>query len=105
MGCLPVLSTRGGMNLLLTRRHLLVGACALPLSTLPGCATMGGFGFEDAIRRLLTLSSQRAFARLLVENGFFEDELARVLLPPPVRAPSALRSCARRPSRTGCSGS
>ena len=70
------------MNLLLTRRRLILGGCALPLLTLPGCSTLGGLGFEDAIRRLLTLSSQRAFSRLLQENGFFSDDLARVPLPP-----------------------
>lgn len=72
------------MDTPLTRRRVLAGACLLPLLALSGCATLGGFGFEDAIRRLLTLSSQRAFARLLQENGFFEDELARVPLPPQV---------------------
>ena len=67
---------------LLTRRRLLAAGCALPLLALPSCATLGGFSFEDAIRRLLTLSSQRAFARLLQENGFFQDEMARIPLPP-----------------------
>ena len=70
------------MDSWLTRRRLLAAGCLLPVLALPGCATLGGFGFEDVIRRLLTLSSQRAFARLLQENGFFEDELARVPLPP-----------------------
>ena len=69
------------MDLLLDRRRLVLGGCALPLLALPGCSTLGGFGFEDAIRRLLTLSAQRAFARLLQENGFFADDLARVPLP------------------------
>ena len=68
------------MDLVLNRRRLILGGCAL--LALPGCSTLGGFGFEDAIRRLLTLSSQRAFARLLHENGFFADDLARVPLPP-----------------------
>lgn len=70
------------MDSLYTRRSLLVAGCALPLLALPGCSTLGGFSFEDAIRRILTLSSQRAFARLLQENGFFADELARIPLPP-----------------------
>ena len=69
------------MNQLLTRRRLLAGlACSLIV--LPGCSTLGALNFEGAIRRLLTLSSQRAFARLLEDNGFFADELARVPLPP-----------------------
>ena len=72
------------MDQLLTRRRLLAAGCTLPLLALPGCAGLGGLGFglEDALRRLLTLSSQRAFANLLQENGFFQDELARVPLPP-----------------------
>ena len=46
------------------------------------CVGLGGLGLEDAIRRILTLSSQRAFARLLTDEGFFADDLARVTLPP-----------------------
>jgi hypothetical protein len=69
------------MDQLLSRRSLLAAGCTLPLLALPGCASIPGFGMVDAIRRLLTLSSQRAFARLVQENGFFEDELARVPLP------------------------
>lgn len=69
------------MDLSLSRRGLLTACCTIPLLALPGCASLPGFGMEDAIRRLLTLSSQRAFARLLNENGFFEDELARIPLP------------------------
>ena len=74
----------------LTRRGLLAAGCSLPLLALPGCATLGGFGFEDAIRRILFLSSERAFARLLQENGFFEDELARVPLPPQLAGAGAV---------------
>jgi hypothetical protein len=67
----------------LTRRSLLVAGCTLPLLALPGCATRLGdlFNFEDAVRRMLTLSSQRAFAQLLQDEGFFRDDLARVNLP------------------------
>lgn len=76
------------MTMMLSRRSMLSGTCLLPLLALPGCTTLGdlgglgGFGFEDAIRRLLTISSQRAFTNLLQDNGFFQDELARVNLPP-----------------------
>jgi len=48
--------------------------------TLPGCASYGGFSFAEAIRRLLTLSSERAFGRLLAENGFYESQVARLQL-------------------------
>ena len=73
------------MDSLLTRRSVIAAGLSVPLLTLSGCATkLGdlGFGFEDAIRRLLTISSQRAFAQLLTEEGFFRDDLARVNLPP-----------------------
>ncbi|MGF1550771.1 MAG: DUF4197 domain-containing protein [Sphingomonadaceae bacterium] len=76
----------------LSRRMLLAAGCALPILALPGCArTLGGLGLplEDAIRRILTLSSQRAFARLLRDNGFFEHDLARVELPPALGGPGA----------------
>ncbi|MGQ0559673.1 MAG: DUF4197 domain-containing protein [Sphingosinicella sp.] len=73
-----------------SRRRLLAASCLLPLLALPGCASLGGFGFEDAIRRLLRLSSQRAFARLLRDNGFFEDELARIPLPPELAGAGAV---------------
>ncbi|WP_158274587.1 DUF4197 domain-containing protein [Sphingosinicella humi] len=73
-----------GIERPLSRRRLLSLALVTPALALPSCTLgeLGGFGLEDAIRRLLTVSSQRAFAGLLQENGFFEDELARVSLPP-----------------------
>lgn len=73
------------MEVMVSRRALIGGGCILPLLALPGCSTLsdfGGLGFEDAIRRLLTISSQRTFANLLQDEGFFQDELARVTLPP-----------------------
>jgi hypothetical protein len=68
----------------LSRRSLIAAGFVLPLLALPGCATRLGdlFNLEDAVRRLLTLSSQRAFARLLAEKGFFRDDIARIELPP-----------------------
>jgi hypothetical protein len=70
------------MDQLLSRRALIGAGLALPLLALPGCANgLGGFGIEDAIRRLLTLSSQRAFNRLLTDEGFFQDDVARIPLP------------------------
>jgi hypothetical protein len=71
------------MHQRISRRSLVVAGCTLPLLALPGCAMLpGGFGLEDAIRRILTTSSERAFARLLQDNGFFQDDLARLPLPP-----------------------
>ncbi len=72
------------MTPLLNRRSLVAAGLALPLLALPGCATRVGdlVNLEPAIRRLLTLSSQRAFARLLVDEGFYRDEIARIQPPP-----------------------
>ena len=67
----------------LTRRRLLASGLLVPLLGLAGCATRLGDvpGLDEAVRRLLTLSAQRAFARLLTREGFFADDLARVTLP------------------------
>ncbi|MEM8697345.1 MAG: DUF4197 domain-containing protein [Pseudomonadota bacterium] len=63
------------------RRTVLKTGAVIPLVALAGCTGMGGFDLTGAIRRILTLSSQRAFARLLAEDGFYDDQLARVTLP------------------------
>jgi hypothetical protein len=55
-----------------------VGASAL---LLPGCASLGGFSMVDALKRLLTLSSERAFAKLTAPGGFWDSEVARFELP------------------------
>jgi hypothetical protein len=66
---------------LMSRRTLLATAALAPLVVLPGCATTGQFDLTEAIRRLLGLSAQRAFATLVRENGFFESDIARISLP------------------------
>lgn len=65
----------------LTRRSIIIAASAAPVLVLPGCAGGLGFSLVDAIRRLLGLSSQRAFASLLRENGFFDSNVAKISLP------------------------
>jgi len=60
------------------RRAFMVGLSAATLLALPGCATLPGFGFTDGIRRLLTLSSERAFARLTADGGFWDDQVAQI---------------------------
>jgi hypothetical protein len=67
----------------LSRRHILGGgALLLPLALLGGCATpLGSYGVEEGVRRLLTLSSQRAFERLIRPGGFYDDQLTRLTLP------------------------
>lgn len=72
-----------------TRRQVLISAICVPGVALSGCATLndlggglgGGFGLADALRRLLTLSSQRAFARLVQPDGLFGDALTRIDVP------------------------
>lgn len=65
----------------LSRRSLVAGAALIPVLSLPGCAAGERFSLVDAIRRLLSLSAQRAFASLIRENGFLDDQLARISLP------------------------
>lgn len=60
-----------------TRRRMLGGlAAGGALLALPGCTAMGGFGLVDAVQRLLYLSSERAFARMLQSNGFWDQQVA-----------------------------
>jgi hypothetical protein len=61
------------------RRSLIAALALLPLAA---CATpMGRYTVEDAVRRLLELSSQRAFARLTEPGGFYDDQLTRIVPP------------------------
>ncbi len=48
---------------------------------LPGCQSIPGFSLNEAVRRLLTLSSRSAFAQLLQPGGFYDNELDRLPLP------------------------
>lgn len=63
------------------RRTLLATLATAPLLALPGCSSLPGFSLVDAIRELLSLSSQRAFALLLQPNGFYDSQVARIDLP------------------------
>ena len=55
------------------RRFLLGGIAAAGVIALPGCASYGGFSLVDAVRRLLYLSSERAFARLTADGGYWDE--------------------------------
>ena len=57
------------------------GVLALPMLTLAGCNSLGGISLVEAIRRLLTRSTQAAFARLTAPGGFYDSELTRFDLP------------------------
>ncbi|MFM5948425.1 MAG: DUF4197 domain-containing protein [Novosphingobium sp.] len=63
------------------RRGFLAGSAAGGLVLLTGCEGMGGFSMVEAIRRLLTISAQRAFSRLTAPGGFWDNEVARFDLP------------------------
>ena len=66
----------------ISSRRAFLGGIGLSAAALamPGCASYGGFSFVDAIRRLLTLSSTRAFDRLLADNGFYDSQVGRLQL-------------------------
>ena len=65
----------------IARRSFLVGSVGASALLLPGCASLGGFSMVDALKRLLTLSSERAFAKLTAPGGFWDSEVARFELP------------------------
>jgi hypothetical protein len=61
------------------RRAFIAGSLAAAGAlALPGCATTGGFSFTEAIRRLLVLSSERAFARMTSPGGYWDQQVARI---------------------------
>lgn len=66
----------------LRRRAFLGGGLAVSAALLlPGCQSLPGFSLNEAVRRLLMLSSQNAFAQLLQPGGFYDSELDRIPLP------------------------
>ena len=61
------------------RRAFIAGSLATAAAlALPGCATTGHFSFTEAIRRLLVLSSERAFVRLTAPGGFWDQQVAQI---------------------------
>jgi hypothetical protein len=64
-----------------TRRQILLSGAALATLSLSGCQSMPAFSLTEAIRRLLTLASQNAFALLLQPGGFYDSSVARIALP------------------------
>lgn len=62
----------------LNRRVFIVGASAAGAVALSGCSTIPGYSLTDAVRRLLLLSSERAFLRLTAPGGFWDEQVARI---------------------------
>lgn len=52
-----------------------IGALALAL---PACASLPGFSMTEAVRRLLLLASENAFARLIAPGGYWDERVARL---------------------------
>jgi hypothetical protein len=64
-------------NATLPRRAFLAGGAASGALALAGCANgFGGFSFVEAVQRLLFLSSERAFARMLSPDGYWDRQVA-----------------------------
>jgi hypothetical protein len=61
-----------------SRRQFIAGTAATAALALPGCSSMGGISLTEAIRRLLTLSSERAFARLAAPGGYWDNAVAGI---------------------------
>ncbi len=61
------------------RRKFIAGSLAgAGLLLLPACQSTGQISFTEAIRRLLLISSQRAFVRLTAPGGYWDEQVARI---------------------------
>lgn len=63
------------------RRAVIASLLATGALSLTGCATIRRDSANDAVRRLLILSTQRAFAVLVQPDGFWDSAVARIKLP------------------------
>jgi len=63
-----------------TGRRTFIGGLAIGSAAvaLPGCAGIPGYSLVDAVQRLLYLSSERAFARMLQGDGFWDQQVAQL---------------------------
>lgn len=61
-----------------SRRAFLAGGSAAVMLALPACSSVGTISFTEAIRRLLVLSSERAFARLTAPDGYWDSAVERI---------------------------
>ncbi|WP_422344240.1 DUF4197 domain-containing protein [Parasphingorhabdus sp.] len=65
----------------INRRNFLAAGGAAAMLALPGCSSLPALSLTEAVKRLLTLSSQNAFAELMQPNGFFDSQVARISVP------------------------
>ena len=69
----------GLINSPLKRRAIVLGGGAgIVALTVPGCASLPGFDLTEAVRRLLLLSSENAFARLVQPGGFWDEQVGKL---------------------------
>lgn len=65
-----------------SRRIFLISGMLGSAALLSGCATIGtSGGLDEGLRRLLTISTQRAVTQLVEHNGYLNDVVARITLP------------------------
>lgn len=65
--------------ILARRRAFIAGALAtVGALALPACTSYPVFSYEEAIRRLLVASSERAFLRLTEPGGYWDSQVAQV---------------------------
>ncbi|WP_324826902.1 DUF4197 domain-containing protein [Qipengyuania zhejiangensis] len=63
-----------------TGRRAFLGGLSLGTAALalPGCTGLPGFSLVDAVQRILFLSSERAFGRMLQADGFWDAQVAQL---------------------------
>ncbi len=60
------------------RRFLKLSAGGALALSLPACSTFPGLSLTDAVRRLLLLSSENAFARLTADGGYWDEQVGQL---------------------------
>lgn len=68
-------------NAAIGRRGFIASVGATGVLALSGCTGLGGLSMTEALKRLLTLSSQNAFAKLTAPGGFWDSAVARFDVP------------------------
>ncbi|MBD2841312.1 DUF4197 domain-containing protein [Erythrobacter rubeus] len=67
------------INETLARRSVIrSGLGVAAVLALPACSTVPGFSMQEVIRRMLLLSSERAFARLTAPDGYWDQQVTQL---------------------------